>query len=385
MTELSLRKLAASIGWSPAPTREASAFSRVAVASNFHLSGGAITLEGIEATLDRSHLRGRAAIDSSATPMISLDLHVDAINLDDYRAPVGPTAPVAKAAAAAPTPLPFAALRALDAHGSIAIDRASVSGLPLSDVHITLTAYDGNLRIVTSAKAFGGTATGDAHLDASHEPASLALTEVIRSVDVGAAVKAYAKSDRLSGAANAEAKLAGSGTTYAALIDTLAGPIDVEIKNGALEGLDVPFEIEQAQALWRGQAPPSRSGPARTPFNVLSARSRFGRGVLMTDALQLETQVLKLAGKGTFRLSDQAVAYELIAHVQEIRAASGDAGVQRQRSLEIPIAVTGTVHDYKVRPDVSNIVKDRVELEIEKHKGELRDKLTDKLKELFPH
>jgi AsmA protein len=214
---------------------------------------------------------------------------------------------------------------------------------------------------------------------------TLALSEDVKAVDIGAAVKAYAKSDRLSGRANVVAKLAGSGATDAALIGSLAGPIDFEVKNGALEGLDVAYELERAQALFEKQVPPARTGPERTTFDVLSGHSRLEHGVLSSDPLRLETQVLKVAGKGTFRLADQAVAYQLVAHVQQAPPAGSAGGLAKLRSAEIPIEVTGTVHDYKVRPDLSGIVKGRLKEELDKHKDELRDKLKDKLKDLFSH
>jgi hypothetical protein len=47
-----------------------------------------------------------------------------------------------------------------------------------------------------------------------------------------------------------------------AWIAALAGPIDFDVGDGALEGLDVRYEIERARALEQGQAPtaPQRAG-----------------------------------------------------------------------------------------------------------------------------
>jgi AsmA protein len=381
MAEQSLRKLAASVGWSVPATRDPGAFARLAVSSGFRVSGNALALEDLDVTLDRSHLRGRVTVDGAATPAIDVDLNADTVDVDAYRPPVAQAPPATGSAAA--VPLPFAALRALNARGTLALGRATVAGLTLSDVRLLFSALHGQLHAAPSAKAFGGTATGDVRLDASHEPATLALTADVRGVDIGAAVKAYAKSDRLSGRATAVVKLAGSGATDSALLASLAGPVDVDVRDGALEGLDVTYEIERAQALLRGQAPPARSGPARTPFSVLNSRSRLDRGIVTTDSLALETQVLKVSGKGTFRLADQAVDYQLTARVQEVPQAGAGAGLASLGSLEIPIAVTGTVRDYKVRPDLSGVVKGRVKQELEKHKDELREKLQEKLKDLF--
>jgi hypothetical protein len=117
----------------------------------------------------------------------------------------------------------------------------------------------------------------------------------------------------------------------------------------------------------------ARSGPPRMPFNLLSAHSHLEHGVLASDPVRIETQLLKVSGKGTFRLADQAVDYQLMALLQEV-----PPSLAALKSVEIPIAVTGTVHDYKVRPDLAGIVKGSLKQEAQK-------RLQDVLKGLIPH
>lgn len=379
VAEQSPRVFAPTLGWAVPATRDPQAFTRLAGAATVRLSGHALAVEDLDLLLDRGHIRGRITIADLQAPAVEFELHADAIDLDAYRGPATP-ADAATEKAGPPRPLPVAALRALNARGSILLDHTTLAGLTLTDLRASLSAHDGDLHVTPSAKAFGGTISGDVRLDASHDAAGLTLSADIRGVDIGAAVKAYAKSDRLSGRANATARLTGSGATDAALIAALAGPIDFEVKDGALEGLDVRYEIERAQVLLQRQVPPARSGPARTPFDVLSGRSRLERGILATDPVRLETQVLKMAGRGTFRLSDQAVDYQLSAVLQEAPPALASL-----RGTEIPLTITGTVRDYKVRPDLGGIVKGRVKQELEKRKGEIGEKLKDVLKDLIPH
>ncbi len=383
LPEQPLRKLAPSLGLPLPATRDEHAFTSIAGTASFSLAEHSLKLEDLDCTLDRSHLRGRIAVADTAQPVIDLELHADAVDLDAYRAPAAAAA-AAPAAAARPAarPLPLAALRAISAHGSVALDRATVAGLTLTELRVPFTAAGGDLRLKPGARAFGGTLTGDVHLDAAHEAATLALTADVRGIDIGAAVKAYAKSDRLSGRANVRAQLSGRGATDAALLDSLDGPMDVEVQNGALEGIDLTYELERAQALLQQQLPPARSGPTRTPFDVLSGHSQLAHGVLATDPLRLETRFLKVAGKGNFRLADQAVDYQITARVRELPA-GGSSALASLQSLDIPVTVTGTVHDYQVRPDLAGLAKGRVRQELEKHKDELRNKLQDKLKGLF--
>jgi AsmA protein len=381
MAEQPLRKLAAGAGITLPVTREPGAFTRVAFATDFELHGKTMALSNLDMMLDRSRLRGQLTLTGGTRAALDAELRVDSVDLDGYRAPAPASA--APAAAQGPTPIPFELLRSVDARIRVTFERATIAGLALTDLRIPVTLHDGDLRLTPSADAFGGTAKLAMHLDASHEPATLEVATDLSGVDVGAVIKGYAKSDRLSGRANAQSKLTGSGSTDKALIDSLEGPISLDISNGALEGLDVTYELERAQSLLRREVPPARSGPQRTAFTALSARSRLAHGVLTTDPLQIETSVLRVSGKGTFRLSDQAVDYQIAALVRQVPASGSGASLGSLKSLEIPITVSGTVHDYKVRPDVSGILKGRAKQELENQKDKLRESLKDKLKDLF--
>jgi AsmA protein len=105
--------------------------------------------------------------------------------------------------------------------------------------------------------------------------------------------------------------------------------------------------------------------------------------VLTTDPLQIETTVLRVAGRGSLRLSDQAVDYQISTLVRQVPASGSGATLGSLRSIEIPVTVTGSVQNYKVRPDLAGMAKGRARQEVEQQKDRLKDKLKDKLKDLF--
>ncbi|MBS0374481.1 MAG: AsmA family protein [Proteobacteria bacterium] len=378
LPEFSPRATLPTLGITLPAMRATDALDKLAGSLALHVRGDSLTIDPLDLTLDTSHLRGRLGRSGGPDPRLEADLSIDAIDVDRYRAP--DAAANKTAAPTKPEELPVATLRALNAIGKLTIGRATVAALPLTDVRLDFTAAKGEIHAAPSARAFGGVADLDVRLDAARDVPALALAANVRDIDVGAAVKAYAKSDRLSGRALAAAKLGGAGRTSAALVDALSGPIDVEVHNGALEGIDLAYELERAEAVLSRQVPAPRSGPERTPFTVLNAHSNLKGGVLATDPLRIETPVLKVAGKGTFQLSDQSVDYQITTVLQQ-----APASAPALRGLEIPVAVTGTVRDYKVRPDLGGVAKARLKQELDKHKDQLRDAVTDKLKDLFKH
>jgi AsmA protein len=390
------RDVLAALGTKPPATRDPQALAHLGAEGEFRLTNDALELSRLAATLDRTRLSGTARVGGLAGDEhpIAFDLALDALDLDAYRAPAAPgnspaTAPAA--AKAPPTALPFDLLRALALDGRLAIGRLTVGGLALTNVRLPVTASGGVLTLVPQAALYGGTLGGRGiRLDAGRSPARLEAAASLAGVDVAALVKAYAKSDRLSGRLEAKLDLAGTGTTDAALVDSLGGPITFAVTGGALEGVDLTYELARAQALFRQQPQPARAGPARTPFQSLAGTSTLAHGVLTSDPLKLDTAQLSVQGKGTFRLADQAIDYQLTATVREAQA-PGAAGqdLTALRSLEIPLAISGTVQDYHVRPDVAGLAKARVRQELDQHKDELKQKAKDKLKEqldkLFGH
>ncbi len=89
---------------------------------------------------------------------------------------------------------------------------------------------------------------------------------------------------------------------------------------------------------------------------------------------------IKARGKGTLGIGNQAIDYRLVAEVYKLPPA-GAAGSEMAdvKALEIPIAMTGTLADMKVRPDLGDLVKARLSKEVDKRKEDLKKKLDKKL------
>lgn len=362
-----------------------------------------LELSGLVASLDETTMRGRVAIDDldADTPPLRFDLTADTVNVDRYFPPKpkagaqkqesGETPPTA-AAEDEPTRLPREALAGLRAQGSLRLGRFTVAGLGFSDVATTLDARDGLVKLgPTTAKLFGGGYRGMTTLDVRPSPARLSLDEHVRDLDLGALLQATFDSKRLSGRADANAALTARGDTDAAILKALAGRADFDIRNGALEGVDLWYELRRARALWQREAPPPQSGPPRTPFDVLRGSAVLDQGLVRTDDLRAETDYLKVSGRGTIDISSKALDYRLTAEVYKIPPEGAGAEMTAVRAAEIPLTVTGTIADVKVRPDFGALVKGRVKEEVgkkveeqkEKLREKLEEKLGDKLKDLF--
>jgi AsmA protein len=393
----SARKLLQSFGIAPPITRDSGALSAFGLQTNFRLTGKQLQLSALQLTLDDTRAQGTAAIDDLAASALSFDLNVNGINVDLYRSPVekAARAPVDKtkaraagapSAKAPPTPLPLETLRKLDVHGTLRVGSATFSNIVFTDVVMPLAAKDGHIHLgPTQARLYGGSYNGDIVLDARPVQAQLSLNEHVHGTDIGALVKGAFDSGRLSGRADANVAVTGVGNTDDAIIRSLSGKIDANVKQGALIGIDITYELQRANALLKRQVPPQRTGPARTVFNALETNGTLDKGVLRIDDLRMATDFLQVHGRGTLDTATEAINYQLVTSVDKLPAGSaGGGGLDALGSVEVPLTITGTLSSPTVRPDIEALAKGKLGQEVQQKGVQLvKKKLGDKLKDLF--
>jgi len=352
-------------------------------------------LDGLRLKFDDSTMTGRAGISNLASSALAFDLKLDRINADRYLAPVPPknaaaanaAASAGKAAPAAPIAVPVELLRSLNAHGTLSAGAAVFAGVQYSNLRIGVNADGGKLHVFPSeAQMYGGQYHGDITVDASGRVPRLSVDEHLSGIDFAPLMSDMLETRRISGHGNAAIKATATGTDSSAMLRTLNGTLEFHVDDGALEGADLWYEIRRARALLKQQAPPARTGPEHTPFTALSATGKFTNGVLSNEDLKVAMHYLQVSGRGSADLPASTLDYHLDAVVLKIPEESA-ADTQDIVGLKVPVLVTGSFASPKVRPDVSALLKARVQQEIDKHKDEvkqkLQDKLQDKLKDLF--
>lgn len=393
----SARKLLQSLGIAPPITRDPKALSAFALETNFSLTQKQLQLTALQLTLDDTKVQGTAGVEDLDTSALRFNLNVNGINIDRYRAPEAVENPAAAKhpapppPAAPPTPLPLETLRKLDVNGTLRVASATFANLVFTDVVIPLVAKDGHVRLgPTQAHLYGGSYNGDIVLDARPVQAQLSLNEHLKGTDIGALVKAAVDSGRLSGRADADVAVTGVGNTDDAIKRTLNGKIDLDVKQGAIVGVDVVYELQRVNALLQRQVPAARtgSGPPRTNFNALQMHGGLDKGVLRVDDLKMETVFLKVNGKGTLDTSTEAINYQLVAAVNKLPAgnAPSGGGLDALSAMEVPLTITGTMSSPTVRPDIEALAKGKLGQEVKQKASDLvKKKLGDKLQDLFKH
>jgi AsmA protein len=364
LSPLLLREFVPRFGITLPAMRDPKALSTVSATAYVDYGAKALRVDHLSMALDDTHLTGNTAV-NLATHAVTFALGVDRIDVDRYLPP--PQAAPARAAAPGPAPAP-AALPVepapLNVEGTLSLSEVHAAPLDLSDVKVTLSAQDGVLHLhPLTAQIDGGQYAGDITLRYGGATPTLSLDEHLSGIDVGKLMAAQSKKLKLSGHGNLNLKATGEGVGADALLQSLNGHFDANVAGGALEGLDLGFELGQAEALLRHSAAPAQN-THRTAFDALKVSAEIVHGVATTRDLLISSAVLKVMGQGTANLASQALDLALVA----------DTTIVGGTPLQIPATVTGTWADPTVRPDLAALAKGQL---AEKAKDVLKSKLKD--------
>jgi AsmA protein len=381
---LSLRELMGKLGMTPPVTRDPNVLAKLAASGTFAYGNNAAAANGLNIQLDDTHLTGKLAVTNLETKATNFNLALDRINLDRYRPPeeknpqpAAPAHPSGKEAAQARDPL-----KTLNLNGTLTINTATASNVTLTQMLVTIAAKDGLTHIApVRAKLYGGDYSGDITIDDREATPTVKLDQSMTGIDVAPLLKDFAKTQRISGRGTVTTNLTTHSLGGDALMKTLNGRVTANLDNGAIEGVDLWFEINRAVALIQKQGMPSGQSSGRTRFDVFKVSADLTNGVAATKDLTINSQNLRVAGQGTANLVNDAINYQVKATVlKEAPTAGAAAG---KTLADIPLNITGTLTSPTVRPDLEQLAKARVQQELDKHKDELQQKVTDKLKGLF--
>src|SRR5690606_14343309 len=365
---VSVREWLPKLGVDVPETQDPKVLQKLSFSSNVALTKTSAELADIVLELDETTAKGMFAIADFDSNALRFDLNVDRIDADRYLPP--PTEAPAETGEEPPTEIPVDALRSLNARGQLTIGEAIFAGMTFSKLRLGISARDGKVRFHPSeASMYGGQYRGDISSDATGQVARVSLDEHGGDIDFAPLCKDCFETDRVSGKGSMNLKLTGSGKTTDDIMRTLDGTVDFKVADGALEGADLWYEIRRARAVLRQQPIPERSGPARTPFTALTGSGTMNDGVLTNNDLNVAMQYLKVTGKGTVDIPNEQLDYRLIATVLRIPREDADAAQMEELvDAQIPVTVTGSLTDPKIRPDIQGLIKEKVKERVEQEK-----------------
>ncbi|HEX6570661.1 MAG TPA: AsmA family protein [Steroidobacteraceae bacterium] len=380
LAETDPRALFAALGLDTPRTQDPQALRRLSANSKLaYSSARGLQFDALEVQLDDTRLAGQFGVRPGEPLALRFDLRGAALDLDRYLPPAGapPSAPKRSRAVADD------GRRAYDLRGSIALDRLVVAKVPLQDARLEVRLQDGRVSLEPlRARAFGGSIVTRLQYDLAAAEPSLRVDQQLSGVDVAALLGQSFGLEQLQGRGDGRFSLTSHGANAQALVANLRGPFEFTVMDGAVIGVDLWHEIERAVAAARlTPSAATGAGSGRTKFERFSARGTLAERTLRNDRLEFITDFARVRGRGKVDYGRSALDLDLAARL--LKAPQGrllGVKVSRLKDADIPLRVTGTLAEPKVRPDVSKLLEAMAKDAI---KQPLEGKIKEELEKIF--
>jgi AsmA protein len=364
-------------------TRDAGAFGKAFGSFNFVATPAYASLTGVDFTLDDTHMTGSAGIKDFKTQALAFDLNVDKLDADRYLPPqqLGTPDKPREEVDVDKVGVPLRTLKALNLDGHLHVGSFSLLHARASDFDMTLASHDGLLHVKPlTASLYGGTLEADLQVDAraanDEHPPMVSETFALKNVQVTGLGQDLLKSDKLSGTVDLSSDLHGPGRLIGELRHTVSGRMAFDIKNGALEGVNVWDAIARAYARVKGQSAPPPAAP-RTEFADIHGTAAVTKGVMVNKDFSAALPFLSLSGAGKLDLADLTVDYSLKGRVTGSPKLGTD--LSGLKGASVPLHIGGTLGSLNVQPDFGAAAKGKLDDLKKKAQDQLKDKLKDVL------
>jgi AsmA protein len=367
--------------------------AKLVLNGSYSLQPEAIGLD-FTAKLDESTVKGKADIARAAQMSYGFDVNIDQINLDRYlassekkQAATGKATPKKEDADA---PVDLSGLKGLNAKGQLQIGALQVQGLKLSNLKTGVRAAGGKAEIGPhSAALYEGSLAGTLTLDANSN--RVALKETLSNIAVGPLLRDFADQDRLEGRGNVSLDVAGAGKTVNALKSALQGSARVQLRDGAVKGVDIGALLRKARTALSSEPSQAADSKQRTDFSELSASFVIKNGVAHNEDLELKAPLFRIGGAGAIDIGKSTIDYVAKASVVATAQGQGGRDLEQLAGITVPVRLSGPLDDMKYQVDYRAVagelaksrVGGKVKESIEQQKDRIEDKVRDRLKGLL--
>jgi len=214
----------------------------------------------------------------------------------------------------------------------------------------------------------------------------VALKESLAGVSIGPLLKDLMGRDALEGRGKVALDVTTAGPTVGAMKKALAGSARIELKDGALKGINLTEALRKTKAAFGSRSAQAQASDtsARTDFSEMSASFAIRNGVAHNDDLSVKAPLVRVGGAGDIDIGNSRLDYLAKASVVATSKGQGGEELDHLRDLTIPVKLSGTFDAPKYEIDYRAAASSAAKAEVKKAIEEkAKPKLEKKLRELF--
>jgi AsmA protein len=349
--------------------------------------GKQVVVSELVTRVDESTIQSKLNVAGFSAPAIGFDIAIDKLNVDKYLPPSPPPAKgaTAPAPAAAEKPIDLSGLRGLNLNGSLRVGSLQVHQVKLEKLQLGLRAAGGKLDInPLSASLYQGTLAGSASVNANGNQFS--ARQQLAGVALGPLLRDAIGKDMLEGKGNVQLDVQTTGVTVGALKKALGGTASVNLKDGAIKGINLAETFRKAKAALgaKGATEQGANKADKTDFSEMSASFVIRGGVAHNEDLSAKSPFLRLGGAGDINIGNDSMDYLAKAAIVNTSGGQGGKDLDSMKGLTVPVHLSGSFDALKYKIDFGAMLTDQVKQQVQqKVQEKVKDQLGDKLKGLF--
>ena len=337
--------------------------------------------------LDTSNIDAKLGLMGFSAPAYRFDVAIDQLDVDRYQGSPAKSAQSAKGGAKklvaeAEQPFDVSALKRLNATGVIRVGSLKAANLRASNVKLEIKAAKGRMDVnPLSANLYQGTLNGSMTVTAATPP-QFGLRQTLTGVSIGPLLKDAIHKEPLDGKGNMALDVIAHGASMMQLKRGLNGTVRLDVRDGALKGIDLSKTLGEAQAAMgalSGQKVVAASAQERTVFSTLTGSFRIAKGVAHNDDLMLRSSYLLVTGGGDIDLGAERM--DFLAKAKVLSTPHGIGELKSLKDVIVPVRASGPFNALQYRLDFSAMVQEAAKQKIEEKKEELKGRVQERLKE----
>lgn len=302
----------------------------------------------ISTKFDESTIKAKFSASKLRPMHANFDLNVDRLNLDRYLSETS-------AGGAKPDkPIDLSALKGPQVEGKVQIGALQIKQAKLQNIKAGIKLSGGKLEVPHySAGLYTGTLEGRLAADANTNHFQLA--NKMNGVFIGPLLRDVAKKDLLEGRGNVSLDVETTGTIVPALKRALAGSAKIELKDGAIKGINLAESLRNFKTnLGSRSGQSGNDSGKKTDFSEMSASFAIKNGVARNEDLKAASPFLRLAGAGTIDIGNSSLDY--LAKATLAATTKGQGGPADALGLTVPVKLTGPLDKPNWNIDFSGVL-----------------------------
>ena len=352
---LSTPSLRGLMAWLDNPIGEGDGLEATAIEGVLSATAQGVALSEAVISVDQSTARGAGSVAlDGERPSVKADLAFETLDLTPYLAGGSTQQPAGDGIGWSRDPLDLTVLGALDASVSLTANSIVVDELKTGTATLGVTLADSRLEALLSRfDLYSGSGTGRVTLS-DNRGATTTAEFTLDGVDVHRLFKDAAGFGALAGTGKVALNVTGAGQSVYGLIDSLDGTAALEIRDGAILGINIPRIMRSLSTsiLSGWQSDPSE----KTDFTAFGATFQIDDGVATTNDLSLVGPLVRMTGTGNADLAGKTLSFRVDPRI--VASLEGQGSDAAGEGLGVPIVIEGAWASPRIYPDIQGILQD---------------------------